>query len=88
MKLTKPLLLSLAVLINGAVIAYWYYIQHKNYGGFTWYPPLSALGDSSDEDFNLVIKNMQFFRVSFMWVLVGAGVVNVMLVWLASRSKQ
>ncbi|PQJ11978.1 hypothetical protein CJD36_009310 [Flavipsychrobacter stenotrophus] len=77
---TKTTLLILSsIIINGAIIAYWYYLSHKDYGGFTIYPPLPALGNGED-GYLVFIEKIQEDHHRFMAALCATGVANIALV--------
>ena len=79
------LLLLFSIIINGAIIAYWYYLSHKEYGDFTGYPPLSALGSKS---YLLYMEQQQEDYRRFMVALCVAGIGNIALVAAAWQKAQ
>ena len=81
------LLLLCAIIINGAIIAYWYYLSHKEYGGFTIYPPLSALGNGAD-GYLIFIEKIQEDHRRFMSALCVAGIGNIALVAASLQKAQ
>ena len=87
MKLTVKtgILLLLTVIVNVAVVAYWYHLMHKEYGGWTMYPPIEQL--RNNDGFNLVMKNKALDNTRFMWALVVACISNVLLIVAAVWGK-
>lgn len=81
------ILIITTLIINASLIGYRIYLDQKQYGGWTTYPPLSALREQN-EDRNRVMNNVEDDRIYFLAALGAAFICNIGLIVIATQNSK